>query len=274
MNRNTTSDETEESLTQVDVDDLTEYELREVIPACDFVVVGYDSSYSDADVSTKRVNDPEHSTNTFRHLRGPITGTEADGDRAIGFGKGDIRTDKSSGRIGSVLWVRYPAPEPDKTRYTVRFRSLAGNWSAPGDRDDPDYVDELTQSTVDKYSYDGLEMPPKEARRIEDFPTRPTKDGEDVRTRTKTVVDVPVTLTIADADTTDVDEVVERARSTHSSSLSSWYEPLQYRDELPDVHSEANEGPSTGPSGMGRTQYVRVNTRYVIEDVEVETESV
>jgi len=78
----------------------------------------------------------------------------------------------------------------------------------------------------------------------------------------------------ADADTTDVDEVVERARSTHSSSLSSWYEPIQYRDELPDVHSEANEGPSTGPSGMGRTQYVRVNTRYVIEDVEVETESV
>lgn len=269
MNRNITSDDTEESLTHVDVEDLTEFELREVIPSCDFVVVGYDSSYSDADVSRKTVEDPEHATNTFRHLRGPITGTDADKpERAIGFGKGDIRTDKSSGRIGHVRFVEYPAPEPDKTRYTVTFRALAGNWSAPGDYDDPEYVDDLTESTVDKYSHDDVEMPPESERRIEDVPVSPD------RTETRTVVDVPVTLIVADVDTTDRDEVVERARDRNNSSLSSWYHPLTRREDLPDADSEENEGPSTGPSGMGRTQYVRKNTRYMVEDVIVESQTV
>jgi len=265
MNRNTTSDETEESLTHVDVADLTEHELRHVIPSCDFVVVGYDSSYSDADVSRKRVEDPEHDSNTFRHLRGPITGTDADDpERGIGFGKGSIRTSKSSGRIGTTLFVEYPAPEPDKTRYTVTFRALAGDWSAPGDYDDPEYVKDLTESTVDKYSYDDVAMPPESERRIEDVPVSPD------RTETRMVVDVPVTLIVADVDTTDRDEVVERARDTHKSSLSSWYHPLTRREDLPDADSEENEGPSTGPSGMGRTQYVRKNTRYMVEDVIVE----
>lgn len=271
MNRNTTSDDTEESLTQVDVDDLTRYELREVIPACDFVVLGYDSSYSDADVTRKRVDDPVNTAvdhSPHRHLSGVIHGDDHDDpDRAIGFGKGDVYTSSSSGRIGHARFVEYPAPEPDKTRYTVTFRSLTGNWSARGDHDDPDYVDDLTESTVEERSYDDVEMPPKSERRIEDVPVRPNHSGDGVRNESKCVVDVPVTLIVADVDTTNRDEVVDRAFDS-MNGRSSLSKRLRYRDDLPGVHDDANE--VERGVGMGGPSYVRENTRYIIEDVEVE----
>lgn len=275
MNRNTTSDETEESLTQVDVADLSRYELREVIPACDFVVVGYDSSYSDADVTRKRVDDPVNTNvdhSSHRHLSGVIHGDDHDKpERAIGFGTGDVYTSKSSGRIGHARFVEYPAPEPDKTRYTVRFRSLTGNWSARGDWEDPDYVTDLTESTVDKRSYDDVEMPPASERRIEDVPVRPTHDGDDVRTESKCVVDVPVTRIVADVDTTERDEVVDRAFGS-MNGRSSLSKTLRYRDDLPGVHDDANE--VERGVGMGDPSYVRKNTRYIVEDVTVEARPV
>mgnify|MGYP006274880107 CR=1 FL=1 len=264
------------SLTRIDVEDLTEYERRDWIPTLPYVVIGYDSSYSDKPVSTKRLVDLRSTKGVARRggVRGSLVGDEADGDRTIGLSASTVYTSSASGRIGSAKWIAVPETPPAKTRYTVVFRSLAGNWSAPGEYDDPEYVDELTESTVDKYSYDGLRMPPEDKRRIEDVPTQPTHDGEDVRTRTKTVVDVPVTLTVADADTTDVDEVVERARANFGSNTSSWYSTIEYRDNLPEVDSEENEGATTGPRDTGRTQYVRTNTRYMVEEVEVDTETI
>lgn len=261
MVRTTTSDDTEESLTHVEVGDLTEHELREVIPSCDFVVVGYDSSYSDADVSRKTVDDPRHVGSSFRTgVRGPLVGDDADDDRQIGFGKGPIRTSKSAGRIGTTLFVEYPAPEPDKTRYTVTFRAFAGNYSKAGDVDDPEVVDTVTEYTVDKYSYDDVEAPPEDERRVEDIPVKPGRDER------RALVDVPVTLTIADVDTTDRDEVVERARDRHQSTLSSWYHPLTRREDLPDVDGDAN----VHEREYGSPSYVRENTRYMVEDVTVE----
>lgn len=267
MNRTTTSDDTEESLTKVDVDNLTDYEMREVIPACDFVVVGYDSSYSDADESTKRVNDPANTKEAFRcgGVCGPIAGDDADdADRKIGFGRGDIRTSSSSGRIGTVLWIAYPAPKPDKTRYTVTFRALAGNSSTARPVDDVD-VDSLVESTVDKYAFDDVEAPPEDDRAVEDVQV------DEGRTQRRVTVDVPVTLTIADADTTDVDEVVERARQVvDGGNMTPHYSAMTPRGDLPDVGDHIVERDQVGMNDLN----VRRNTRYWELDVQVETETV
>ena len=254
------------SLTKVDAEYLTRHERRHVIPSCDFVVIGYDSSYSDDDVSTKRLVDPTHrkTTGTGDHprMRANLMGADADADRSIGLSGTQVTTSKSSGRIGTLLWVAYPAPEPPKTTYRITFRALAGNYSKAVDD-----VDEVTEYVVDHYSYDGIEAPPKGERRIEDVPVRPSfNDGGEPRAHRRALVDVPVVRTFADERFDDEDEMVEYVRSTYGSNMSSWYDTLAYRDDLPAVDSDANRKDRR----MGTPSYVRENTRYMVEDVTVE----
>lgn len=263
MNANTETSEMDGTLTKVDIDDVTDYEWHDVIPSCDFVIVGYDSSYTadDADTSTKRVEDPRNPSDSFtRHtVSGNIVGDEADGDRSIGFSK-EIRTSKSSGRIGRVEWVKYPADEPAKTDYTVTFRALAGNWQGAGDPDDPEHVDSLVESTVEKFSYDGLQAPPEDERFVEDVDVG---DG----TIRRATVDIPVSLTIANADTTDVDDVVERARkSLDNCAGTKKYDRATYREDLPEVGEHIHERSKT----MGGDLNLRRAVRYWIIDTDVE----
>jgi len=252
------------SLTKVDVEYLTDFERRHTIPSCDFVTIGYDSSYSDDDVSTKRVENPNHrkttGTGDSPRMRSNLVGKDADGDRYIGLSGSTVRTDKSSGRIGTLLWVAYPAPEPPKTTYRVTFRALARG--VPRNVD----VDAATEYVVDAYHHDDVEAPPEDERRVEDVPEKPALNNGGVQTRRRALIDVPVVRTFADERFDDVDEMVEHVRSTFGSSSSSWYDTLAYRDELPDADSDANKR----DRGMGSPSYVRENTRYMVEDVEVD----
>lgn len=250
------------SLTMVDVDYLTAYERREVIPSCDSVLIGYDSSYSDKPESTKRMVDPEHVAKTFtRHggVRGRLVGTDADDhDRSIGVAGSTLYTSTSSGRIGSVLWVGYPEPEPAKTTYDVTFRSLTGNWSKTGDADDPEVVNSLTESTVDKQSYDDIRAPPEDERRIEDV------DVGEERTERRVAVDVPVRITLPDF--VDEDEVVERARKKIGNRRGSGPDKAEYREDLPPVGDHIDTFDQVGRQDRNNRRAVR----YWIEDVDVE----
>lgn len=254
------------SLTKVDVDYLTRHERREVIPSCDFVVIGYDSSYSDDDVSTKRVEDPNHrkttGTGDAPRMRANLVGKDADAERYIGLSGTQVSTDKSSGRIGTLEWVAYPAPEPPKTTYRITFRALARGVPTNAD------VDAATEHVVDKYHYDDVEAPPEDERRVENVPEKPPLNDGDVRSRRRALIDVPVERTFADVRFEDVDEMVEYVRSTYGTSGSSWYDTLAYRDDLPDVGDDANV--KEPRRGMGSPSYVRANTRYMVEDVTVD----
>jgi hypothetical protein len=254
------------SLTKVDVEYLTDYERREVIPACDFVVIGYDSSYSDKPKSTKRIVEPSHfdkSTSRHGNVRGRIVGEDGDDpDRSIGISGSTIYTSKASGRIGSLLWVAYPAPEPPKTTYDVTFRALAGRWSTRNDD-----VDDLTERTVDKYSYDDLRAPPEDERRFEDV----TVDDGSVPlvndTQRKVAVDIPRRITVAD-DAAGRDEAVERARKeTGTASLSS-YEPdtAEWVDDLAPIGEHVYERDGVGMNDRN----LRNAVRYWVEDVDVD----
>lgn len=250
------------SLTKVDAAYLTEHERRHVIPFCEYFVVGYDSSYSDADVSTKTVEDPNHrkttGTGDAPRMRTNLIGADADGDRYIGISGTTVETDKSSGRIGTLEWVAYPEPEPPKTTYRVTFRALARG--VPTNVND---VDDATDRVVDKYHYDDVEAPPEDERRVEDVAEKPELNGDGVRSRRRALVDVPVERTFADARFDSVDDMVEHIRSTYGSSRSA---TLAYRDELPDVDSDDN----VVEREFGSNSYVRANTRYMVEDVFVD----
>lgn len=253
------------SLTKVEAEYLTRRERRHTIPSCDFVVIGYDSSYSDDDVSTKRLTDPTHrkttGTGDYPRMRANLIGGDADDpDRAIGLSGTEVTTSKASGRIGTLQWVAYPAPEPPKTTYRVTFRALARG--VPTNVDD---ADEATEYVVDKFSYDGVEAPPEGERRIEDVPEKPASNADGVYSRLRALIDVPFVRTFADDRFDDTDEMVEYVRSNFGSR--SWYDTLAYRDDLPDADSDANVKES---NSFGSPSYVRENTRYIIEDVDVE----
>jgi hypothetical protein len=262
MTRPTNSNDTDESLTHVDADALTDHELRAVLPDCDVVVVGYDSVYSPADVTTTRVTDPEYDANTVRHSPVPITGVDADDpERGIGFGTDDVHTVTTGARIGTVRFVRYPAPPLDKTRYTVTFRALAGNWTTARDLDDLDPVS-LAESTADKHAFDDAERPPADDCRVVDI------DVGKPRPRRRATVDVPVT--IVDVDTADRDAVVERARERLGSTGGDRPDVAVYRDDLPPVgdHLITRNGVAR------RDTNLRAAPRYLIEDVDVDAEPV
>lgn len=258
------------SLTKVDVDYLTDYERREVIPACEFVVIGYDSSYSDKPESTKRIVEPSHfdkSTSRHGNVRGKLVGEDGDDpERSIGVSSSAIYTSKASGQIGSLLWVAYPAPEPPKTTYDVTFRALAGNWSTRTDPEDVD-VDHLTERTVDKYSYDDLLAPPKDERRFEDVTVGDGSVPIVNATQRKVAVDIPRHITVADDDA-DRDEAVERARKKIGTTSLSSYEPdvAEWVDDLPPIGEHVYERDGVGMNDRN----LRNAVRYWVEDVDVD----
>ena len=261
------------SLTKVTIDELTRFERREVIPECDFVIVGYDSSYSDEAESTKRLVDPANTKVDFNphdRVSGEIVGKDADDpDRTIGvsFGKrsgGKVHTSKASGRIGVPLWVKYPADEPPKTTYDVTFRALAGNWSTRTPIEDVD-VDSMTEQTVDKFSYDGLATPPEGERRVEDVQV---DDGSTMGTdvRRKVAVDIPVRITVV--DDVDRDDMVERARNRIGITRLSSYEPdkAEWVDDIAPIGEHVFEREGFGMNDRN----LRDAVWYWIEDVDVE----
>lgn len=252
-----------ESLTKIPVSDLTEFERREVIPTRDFIVVGYDSSYSDAEESTKRIDDPAHVKNLSRHggVKGSIAGIDAsDTDRKIGLSlgaeSGTIRTSESSGRIGTVLWVAYPGDTPTKKTYDVTLRALTGNWSKTGEADDPEEIDDLTELTVDRQSYDNIDAPPKGERRIEDVPV-----GEDRRQR-RVAVDMTRRITVV--GDVDEDEVVERVFDRVNPVRGT--KKVRRREDLPAIGEHITE--RSRQQGGNRNE--RRAVRYWVEDVTVE----
>lgn len=269
-----TDSEVEESLTKVDVANLTRHERRDVIPACDYVVVGYDSSYSDKAESTKTLTDPINTkvdTSPHRHLSGVLHGDDADGDRAIGVSFGDrsggsVTTSKSSGQIGTTLWVAYPDEEPPKTTHDVTFRALAGTIRPRGD--DTDFVDRAVEYTVDDRSFDGLEAPPRDERRVEKVQVN---DGSgDVMGRDyeyRATVDIPRTVTthglVARSD------AVERARKRIGTTRISSYEPdpAEWCKDVAPIGDHIFERDGVGMNDRN----LRKAVRYWITDVAVES---
>ena len=261
-----------ESLTKVQTKDLTRFERREVLPSCDFVVVGYDSSYSDKPESTKRIDDPEHTKNVTRHggVRGTVVGTDHDDpDRSIGltFGKrsgGTVYTSKASGRIGNLLWVAYPKPEPAKKTFDVTFRALADTRRVRADDVTDETVDKATEHAVDNYSYDGLTMPPRDERRVEEVQV---DDGSTMGrdTQWKAAVDIPRTITVHHK--VEQTEVVKRARKRIGSSSGSSYEPdrATWREDLPEIGEHVYERDQVGMNDRN----LREAAWYWVEEVDV-----
>jgi hypothetical protein len=257
MVRHTDADGDE--LTKVPVDRLTRHEKRTVIPDCDFIVVGYDSSYSDDDVTTKRLNDPVRPSDPFdsraRRLSGWVIGTDAEADRYIGVG-GAVHTSESSGRIGTTEWVAYPDASVDKVDATVTFRCLAGNYATAYDIDE--VVDDATEHTVDKYSYDDAQSPPQDERHVEDVQVSTD------RTERRARIDVPVTVTVVPGRAGDI---VERARSKLNSTSRGSYDTAMWQSNLPAVGDDDNK-----IERQHNTTIVRKNVRYWIQSVDVTIE--
>lgn len=265
--------ESDDDLTQVAVADLTEYERREVLPDCEYVVVGYDSSYSDKDESTKRLDDPVNAKDTFRHggVRGSLVGVDHDDpDRNIGVtfadqSGGTIHSSNSSGRIGSLLWVAYPAPEPAKNTYDLTFRALAST-CGPGDGIGHETIDNLVEYAVEDYSFDNVEAPPRDERRVEKVQLN---DGSgDVLSRDyewRATVNISCRITVHYKISQS--EAVERARQRIGTASTSSYEPdtATWREDLPEIGEHIYERDQTGVSDRNLRK-----TRYWVENVEID----
>jgi hypothetical protein len=260
----------EESLTTVPVDRLTRHERRVVIPSCDYVVVTYDSSYSDKPESTCRIDDPVYTGDGYSnnrnhgHVSGKLVGANHDDDESYyGIGGNTLYKSTTKGRIGKLLSVAYPAPEPSKTHYRITFRVMAGNWSTSHDDADdmtPAEAHGLSKSTADKYSWDNAEPVPEGEARVEDVQI--TEDGYSKR---RASIDLPVSLVVADDAVDDVADVIERARKRIDSSTTAKYDSAVYREDLP---------PCDGSHIIERDYEPDKNLRaprYIIDDVRVET---
>jgi hypothetical protein len=244
------------SLSKVAIERLTDFEKTEIIPACDFVVVGYDSSYSDAETTTKRVDDPAHSSEvspSYR-VRGEIAGVEHDGDREIGISGSAIRTSKSSGRIGRIQWIAYPDDEPDKETYDVTLWCLAGKWSTA--RDDPD-VDGLTESTVEKYDWANSVTPPVNKRKVEDVRIGPDKEQRRVLIGLRHRHVLPESKV-------DWNTLVDRTMSEHGGDFGG-VPAAQFRDEIPPVGEHLVEVNKPGRNDKN----LRKSVRFWVEDATV-----
>lgn len=125
-------------------------------------------------------------------------------------------------------------------------------------------VDSLTESTVDKYSYDDVVAPPESERRVEDVRVGDgSMFGNDVQRRA--VIDIPRRITVV--DDVDRDEAVERARRRIGTVRLSSAMPdtADYRDDLPPIGEHVYEREQVG---MNDTN-LRSAVRYWIEDVDV-----
>jgi hypothetical protein len=234
------------------------------------VVVTYDSSYSDKPESTCRIDDPVYTGDGYSnnrnhgHVSGKLVGANHDDDESYyGIGGNTLYKSTTKGRIGKLLSVAYPAPEPSKTHYRITFRVMAGNWSTSHDDADdmtPAEAHGLSKSTADKYSWDNAEPVPEGEARVEDVQI--TEDGYSKR---RASIDLPVSLVVADDAVDDVADVIERARKRIDSSTTAKYDSAVYREDLP---------PCDGSHIIERQYEPDKNLRaprYIIDDVRVDT---
>lgn len=249
---------TTDSTAHVPTDRLTDWELRNVVDACEWLRVGYDSSYSNDAVTTKVIEDPRYDPGYDHtgHFNPTVGGRIRGDDGYVGFSGQTVKTASSSGRIGTLEYVEYPAIEPKKTRWDVTLRALAGRLGSPTF----DGVEDRMKQVVDRRSYDDIEAPPEPARRQEEVDI-----GED-RTTIKVAVDIPRTLVVCDMDTAKVEDVIERARQTVADPVRHGdAQTAMYRDNVPDIGDHTVE--FDGAMGNTKSKNLRKSVFYWITDV-------
>lgn len=154
MAQQTIDDENETEYTRIDAARLTPHEIETVIPERDHVVVGYDSNFSDKDVSTQTVADAKHGGFHKHHVRGQLVGHDPDDEsRGLGIAVGDRGgTFRSSGNtLGTLLYVEIPEyDEIEKVDALVRFTVELGgrSYTHPA-------ADQI-ESLVARHDYDHL----------------------------------------------------------------------------------------------------------------------
>lgn len=253
-----------ESLSKVTSANITPFEERNRLDA-DVVVLGYDSSYSSKDISTKTLFDVSRADkNITRHggVRGRYVGTDEDSGGAIGFnigtrGGGAVYTESASGRIGSVEWVMYPGDVPDKTTYDVRLRALAPGVTSRGVTSDPDRIESVYDWAVDKHEHHGVERPPEGKRRVERI------EVDRGRHIDRPLVDL--TRRVVAVDSVDRDEVVERAFDRVDRDRG--VDRIRWRSNVPAIgnHKKTRDKDTFGSS----TQNLRRAILFWVEDAGV-----